>query len=75
MFFTRLKTPGLGQNSYVLGCGDGLAVIVDPRRDVDELRQRVGVQLQESQLPDRIRVWEAMELYASQRERRAELVR
>ena len=36
MFFTRLKTPGLGQNSYVLGCGDGLAVIVDPRRDVDE---------------------------------------
>jgi hydroxyacylglutathione hydrolase len=36
MFFTRLKTPGLGQNSYVLGCGDGLAVVIDPRRDVDE---------------------------------------
>lgn len=36
MFFQRLKTPGLGQNSYVLGCGEGLAVVVDPRRDVDE---------------------------------------
>ena len=36
MFFQRLKTPGLGQNSYVLGCGQGLAVVIDPRRDVDE---------------------------------------
>ena len=36
MFFQRLKTPGLGHNSYVLECGDGLAVVVDPRRDVDE---------------------------------------
>ena len=36
MFFQRLKTPGLGQNSYVLGCGDGLAVMIDPRRDVDD---------------------------------------
>lgn len=36
MFFQRLKTPGLGQNSYLLGCGDGLAVVIDPRRDVDD---------------------------------------
>ena len=36
MFFQRLKTPGLGQNSYVLECGDGLAVVIDPRRDVDD---------------------------------------
>ncbi len=36
MFFQRLKTPGLGQNSYVVGCGDGLAVVIDPRRDVDD---------------------------------------
>lgn len=36
MFFQRLKTPGLGQNSYILGCGDGLAVVIDPRRDVDD---------------------------------------
>jgi hydroxyacylglutathione hydrolase len=36
MFFRRLKTPGLGHNSYVLGCGDGLAIVIDPRRDVDD---------------------------------------
>lgn len=36
MFFQRLKTPGLGHNSYVLACGDGLAVVIDPRRDVDD---------------------------------------
>ena len=32
-----------------------------PRR----LRQQVGVQLQESELPDKLRVWEALDLYAS----------
>lgn len=36
MFFQRVKTPGLGHNAYVLGCGEGLAVVVDPRRDVAE---------------------------------------
>ncbi|MEO8767342.1 MAG: hypothetical protein ABI363_03235 [Nitrosospira sp.] len=36
MFFKRLKTTGLGQNSYLLGCGKGLAVVIDPRRDIDE---------------------------------------
>ncbi|KON80531.1 rhodanese-like domain-containing protein [Azoarcus sp. PA01] len=39
MFFQRLKTPGLGHNSYLLGCGDGLALVVDPRRDIDEYFQ------------------------------------
>lgn len=34
MFFQRVKTKGLGHNAYVLGCGEGLAVVVDPRRDV-----------------------------------------
>ena len=38
---------------------------LDPRHDRDELRRVVGVQLQESELPDQIRVWEAMDLYAS----------
>ena len=38
---------------------------LDPRYDRDTLRQQVGVQLQESQLPDRIRVGEALDLYAS----------
>jgi hydroxyacylglutathione hydrolase len=36
MYFQRVKTPGLGHNAYVLGCGEGLAVVVDPRRDVEE---------------------------------------
>ncbi len=40
---------------------DGL----DPRRDRAELRTRLGVQLQQSELPDRIRVGEALDLYAS----------
>jgi len=38
---------------------------LDPQRDGYELRERIGVQLQESALPDRIRVWEAMDLFAS----------
>ncbi|MGW2622557.1 ABC transporter ATP-binding protein [Micromonospora taraxaci] len=46
--------------------GGGVSVVgLDPRRDAAQLRQRVGVQLQESQLPDRLRVAEALELYAS----------
>lgn len=31
-----MKTKGLGHNAYILGCGEGLAVVVDPRRDVSE---------------------------------------
>ncbi|MBB5076049.1 ABC transporter ATP-binding protein [Nonomuraea endophytica] len=38
---------------------------VDPGRDRDRLRRILGAQLQSSQLPDRIKVWEAMDLYAS----------
>ncbi|WFE46213.1 ABC transporter ATP-binding protein [Verrucosispora sp. WMMD1129] len=46
--------------------GGGVSVLgLDPRRDATRLRQLVGVQLQESQLPDRLRVAEALELYAS----------
>ena len=46
--------------------GGGVSVLgLDPRRDASRLRQLVGVQLQESQLPDRLRVTEALELYAS----------
>lgn len=51
-----LRRPDAGRIS-VLG--------LDPRKDRDELRQRVGVQLQASRLPDAIRVLEALELYAS----------
>ncbi len=38
---------------------------LDPRRDRAEVRRRLGVQLQESQLPDRLKVWEALDLYSS----------
>jgi len=51
-----LRTPDSGSIS-VLG--------LDPRRDRDELRRVVGVQLQESELADHLRVWETLDLYAS----------
>jgi len=38
---------------------------LDPQRDSYELRERIGVQLQETALPDRIKVWEALDLFAS----------
>jgi ABC-2 type transport system ATP-binding protein len=38
---------------------------LEPRRDRRELRQLLGVQLQESQLPDKLTVAEVMRLYAS----------
>lgn len=46
--------------------GGRVAVLgMDPATRADELRRRVGVQLQSSELPDKIKVWEAMDLYAS----------
>jgi ABC-2 type transport system ATP-binding protein len=51
-----LRAPDRGQVT-VLG--------LDPRRDRAELTQRVGVQLQDSQLPDQLQVAEALELYSS----------
>jgi ABC-2 type transport system ATP-binding protein len=38
---------------------------LDPQRNPRELRRRIGCQLQESALPDRIRVREALDLFAS----------
>ncbi|OLT28044.1 multidrug ABC transporter ATP-binding protein [Actinomadura sp. CNU-125] len=38
---------------------------LDPRRDGDRLRERIGVQLQQTGLPASIRVREALDLYAS----------
>ncbi|HIW61626.1 MAG TPA: ABC transporter ATP-binding protein [Candidatus Stackebrandtia excrementipullorum] len=37
----------------------------DPLRDGAALREQIGVQLQQSQLPDALKVWEALDLYAS----------
>jgi ABC-2 type transport system ATP-binding protein len=38
---------------------------VDPSREASELHDRIGVQLQEAQLQKRIKVWEAVDLWAS----------
>ena len=46
-----------GGSITVLGMG--------PRQDGYRLRQRIGMQLQEAGLPDRLKVWEAMDLFAS----------
>jgi len=51
-----LRTPDSGA-VMVLG--------LDPRSDRADLRQRVGAQLQESALPEKMKVWEALDLYAS----------
>ena len=46
-----------GDNAQVLG--------MNPQRDGYELRECIGVQLQEATLPDRIKVWEALDLFAA----------
>src|SRR3984885_117302 len=46
--------------------GGGISVLgLDPRRDRAELTQQLGVQLQDSELPERLRVAEALRLYSS----------
>ena len=51
-----LRTPDRGHIS-VLG--------MDPIRDRTALTERIGVQLQEAALAERIRVWEALDLFSS----------
>jgi ABC-2 type transport system ATP-binding protein len=71
--FGLLGRNGAGKSTTV-DCVAGLRVPdhgrirvagLDPRRDRTKLRHLLGVQLQESQLPDRLTVAEAMRLYAS----------
>ncbi len=38
---------------------------LDPQTQAQELRQRLGIQLQEASLPDYMKVWEALDLFAS----------
>ena len=38
---------------------------LDPQRHNQQLRRRIGCQLQETALPDRLKVWEALDLFAS----------
>ena len=51
-----LRTPDRGAISVLA---------LDPFRDVYKLQNRIGVQLQEAQLQKRIKVWEAVDLWAS----------
>jgi len=57
-----LRTPDRGTIS-VLG--------LDPFRDVYQLQDRIGVQLQQAQLQKRIKVWEAVDLWASLYQKKA----
>jgi ABC-2 type transport system ATP-binding protein len=45
--------------------GDIRVLGLDPHNEAQALRRRIGSQLQESALPDRIKVWEALDLFAS----------
>jgi ABC-2 type transport system ATP-binding protein len=51
-----LRTPDVGTISVLA---------LDPFRDAYTLQDRIGVQLQEAQLQKRIKVWEAVDLWAS----------
>ena len=44
---------------------------LDPFRDVYKLQDRIGVQLQQAQLQKRIKVWEAVDLWASLYQKKA----
>ncbi|MEU1386876.1 MULTISPECIES: ABC transporter ATP-binding protein [unclassified Nonomuraea] len=71
--FGILGPNGAGKTTTVecvagMRAADGGTVRVaglDPRRDRDELRKVLGMQLQSAALPEKIKVWEALDLYAS----------
>ncbi len=71
--FGLLGPNGAGKTTTV-ECAQGLrrtesgrirVLGLDPQTEARTLRQRIGSQLQESALPSRIRVWEALDLFAS----------
>lgn len=46
--------------------GGGIQVLgLDPQRDGYDLRRRIGVQFQQASLQDRLKVWEALDLFSS----------
>jgi ABC-2 type transport system ATP-binding protein len=50
----------------------GISVLgLDPFKDVYKLQERIGVQLQQAQLQKRIKVWEAVSLWASLYQKKA----
>jgi ABC-2 type transport system ATP-binding protein len=71
--FGLLGSNGAGKTTTV-ECLEGLrrpdggsvrVLDVDPLAHPERVRGRVGCQLQESHLPDRMRVWEALDLFAA----------
>src|SRR5690348_4112167 len=71
--FGILGPNGAGKTTTV-ECVEGLRVPdrgsvsvlgLDPQRDRAELTQVLGVQLQDSQMPERLRVAEALDMYSS----------
>jgi ABC-2 type transport system ATP-binding protein len=71
--FGLLGRNGAGKTTIV-ECAEGLrqpdqgrirVLGLDPSRQTRELRRRIGCQLQEAALPDRIRVGEALDLFAA----------
>jgi ABC-2 type transport system ATP-binding protein len=71
--FGLLGPNGAGKTTTVeciqgLRCPDGGEIRVlglDPRTQAAEMRRHIGSQLQQSALPDRLRVWEALDLFAA----------
>lgn len=61
--FATLRSPDRG-STRVLG--------LDPVRDAAALRPRIGVQLQTAAVPDRLKLWEAVDLFSSFYPRRAD---
>ncbi len=47
--------------------GEARVLGLDPLHDAEKLRRQIGSQLQESALPDRIKVWEALAFFGSLR--------
>jgi ABC-2 type transport system ATP-binding protein len=78
--FGLLGPNGAGKTSIIeileglrpRSAGDVEVLGVDPERDSKRLRERIGVCLQATNLPDRIKVREAIDLFASFYERRAD---
>jgi ABC-2 type transport system ATP-binding protein len=71
--FGLIGPNGAGKTT-TMECVEGLRSIdrgtisvlgLDPIRDVYQLQERIGVQLQQAQLQKRIKVWEAVHLWAS----------
>ncbi len=53
------------QAPYSADAGTVRVLGLDPQRQGSELRQRIGVQLQQAALPDDLKVWEALDLFAA----------